>query len=284
MFRTLSRLLPRPKPNNSSNSLRVFSLFNSPSCQLFIHYQSQSQYSCFHTTPQHLNDSKLTYMKKKKVNAEKMLKIHNSSSLSFFVRRMHNFSSPSFLIRQQQQLSSVVFCDMMSIQSERYFSSIPSNKNNKRSNKEKKPMKNQELVDFLRRRNRGKDIDQIEVRVVADIPAMSSSSSDEKNNDNNEKSKRSEVFLISLQAAMEKAQDLRLDLFEVHLQQKPPVLRCADYGKFFYDLKKKAKKMVQGTKQKPTKEYKFRVSIIRISKDQRISHKYVIILSFILII
>eukprot|EP00594_Rhizosolenia_setigera_P012518 CAMPEP_0178964810 /NCGR_PEP_ID=MMETSP0789-20121207/15900_1 /TAXON_ID=3005 /ORGANISM="Rhizosolenia setigera, Strain CCMP 1694" /LENGTH=277 /DNA_ID=CAMNT_0020649659 /DNA_START=276 /DNA_END=1109 /DNA_ORIENTATION=- len=194
---------------------------------------------------------------KKKVNAEKMLKIHNSSSLSFFVRRMHSFSSPSFLIRQQQQLSSVVFCDMMNIQSERYFSSIPSNKNNKRSNKEKKPMKNQELVDFLRRRNRDKDIDQIEVRVVADIPTMSSSS-DEKNDDSNEKSKRPEVSLISLQAAMEKAQDLRLDLFEVHLQQKPPVLRCADYGKFFYNLKKKAKKMAQGTKQKPTKEYKFR--------------------------
>jgi len=49
--------------------------------------------------------------------------------------------------------------------------------------------------------------------------------------------------IISLSDAIEKALELGLDLIEISPNAKPPVAKIADYGKFKYEQKKKAKEI-----------------------------------------
>ena len=49
----------------------------------------------------------------------------------------------------------------------------------------------------------------------------------------------SQVGVISLQEALQRAQDAALDLVEVAPQSKPPVARIMDYSKFKYEQEKK---------------------------------------------
>lgn len=47
--------------------------------------------------------------------------------------------------------------------------------------------------------------------------------------------------VLSVKEAVKKAQEVGLDLIEISPNAKPPVARIADYGKFKYELKKKAR-------------------------------------------
>lgn len=68
----------------------------------------------------------------------------------------------------------------------------------------------------------------------------------------------SSIDIVSLLKAMETARDLEVDLIGINLQQDPPVVKAQDYSKLAY--KASSKKQTKSDK-KPTKEFKFRVSI-----------------------
>ena len=53
---------------------------------------------------------------------------------------------------------------------------------------------------------------------------------------------------MSSREALQKAIDMGLDLIEINGRSRPPIVKIADYGKFAYDEKKKAKAI---TRQKP---------------------------------
>jgi len=56
-----------------------------------------------------------------------------------------------------------------------------------------------------------------------------------------------QLGVISLKAALEKANEREMDLVEIAPQAKPPVCKIIDYGKFAYEIQKKEK--VQKKKQ-----------------------------------
>lgn len=66
---------------------------------------------------------------------------------------------------------------------------------------------------------------------------------------------------MSLQKALDLAKDRNLDLVEVAPSAKPPVCRIMDYGKFLYELHKKAHEAKKHQKQIQIKEIKFRPKI-----------------------
>ena len=66
---------------------------------------------------------------------------------------------------------------------------------------------------------------------------------------------------MSLQKALEMAKDSGLDLVEVAPAANPPVCRIMDYGKFLYELHKKAHEAKKHQKQVQIKEIKFRPKI-----------------------
>jgi translation initiation factor IF-3 len=57
---------------------------------------------------------------------------------------------------------------------------------------------------------------------------------------------------------MEKAKEASLDLVEVSPNAEPPVCRIMDFGKYLFELKKKAQTGKSKTKQVQVKEIKFR--------------------------
>lgn len=65
-----------------------------------------------------------------------------------------------------------------------------------------------------------------------------------------------QLGIIATSIALEKAQDQDLDLVELAPNEKPPVCRIMDYGKYRYEKKKK--KSNQGSHQTKTKEVRFR--------------------------
>ena len=65
-----------------------------------------------------------------------------------------------------------------------------------------------------------------------------------------------QLGIIATSIALEKAQDQDLDLVELAPNEKPPVCRIMDYGKYRYEKKKK--KANQGSHQTKTKEVRFR--------------------------
>ncbi len=67
--------------------------------------------------------------------------------------------------------------------------------------------------------------------------------------------------VLSLQEALTMAKDRNLDLVEVAPAANPPVCRIMDYGKFLYELHKKAHEAKKHQKQIQVKEIKFRPKI-----------------------
>jgi len=64
--------------------------------------------------------------------------------------------------------------------------------------------------------------------------------------------------ILSLDEALEKAKEVSLDLVEVSPNAEPPVCRIMDFGKYLFELKKKAQVGKSKTKQVHVKEIKFR--------------------------
>jgi len=65
--------------------------------------------------------------------------------------------------------------------------------------------------------------------------------------------------VMSTKDALEKAQELGLDLIEVSAKAKPPVAKIADYGKYKYETKKKDKEIKAKTVTSETKEAQVKI-------------------------
>jgi len=63
---------------------------------------------------------------------------------------------------------------------------------------------------------------------------------------------------LGVDEALAKAQEVGLDLVEVSPNAEPPVCRIMDFGKYLFELKKKAQAGKSKTKQVHVKEIKFR--------------------------
>ena len=63
---------------------------------------------------------------------------------------------------------------------------------------------------------------------------------------------------MEVDEALAKAQEVGLDLVEVSPNAEPPVCRIMDFGKYLFELKKKAQAGKSKTKQVHVKEIKFR--------------------------
>lgn len=70
-----------------------------------------------------------------------------------------------------------------------------------------------------------------------------------------------QLGLLSLTDALSQARQKGLDLVEIAPQANPPVCRIMDYGKYLYELHKKAHEAKKHQKQIQVKEIKFRPKI-----------------------
>ncbi|GGA69270.1 translation initiation factor IF-3 [Neiella marina] len=64
--------------------------------------------------------------------------------------------------------------------------------------------------------------------------------------------------IVSLQEAMNAAEEAGMDLVEISPNAEPPVCRVMDYGKFLYEKSKSLKEQKKKQKQIQVKEVKFR--------------------------
>ncbi len=64
--------------------------------------------------------------------------------------------------------------------------------------------------------------------------------------------------IVSLREALEKSEELGLDLVEISPNAEPPVCRIMDYGKFLYEKSKSSKEQKKKQKIVQVKEIKFR--------------------------
>ncbi|MCH7696219.1 MAG: translation initiation factor IF-3 [Proteobacteria bacterium] len=67
-----------------------------------------------------------------------------------------------------------------------------------------------------------------------------------------------QVGVVSLQDALNKAEEAELDLVEIVPNAQPPVCRVMDYGKFLFEQSKKRQAAKKKQKQIHVKEIKFR--------------------------
>jgi len=67
--------------------------------------------------------------------------------------------------------------------------------------------------------------------------------------------------IMPLKEALALAEERGLDLIEIAPNAKPPVCKIADYGRFKYEMKKKAKEAKKKQKTIEVKELKMRVGI-----------------------
>ena len=72
---------------------------------------------------------------------------------------------------------------------------------------------------------------------------------------------KNQLGILSLDEALALASEKSMDLVEVAPQAVPPVCRIMDYGKFLYELHKKAHEAKKHQKQIQVKEIKFRPKI-----------------------
>lgn len=72
---------------------------------------------------------------------------------------------------------------------------------------------------------------------------------------------KKQIGILSLAEALSLAKEKDLDLVEVAPQAVPPVCRIMDYGKYLYELHKKAHEAKKHQKQIQIKEIKFRPKI-----------------------
>lgn len=78
--------------------------------------------------------------------------------------------------------------------------------------------------------------------------------------------------VVSIDEALEKAADARLDLVEVSPQGDPPVCKLLDFGKYRYDSKKKVQQAKKKQKTSDLKEMKFRPNIGKHDIDVKLRH------------
>lgn len=67
-----------------------------------------------------------------------------------------------------------------------------------------------------------------------------------------------QVGVVSLNEALQAAEDAKLDLVEIVADTVPPVCRIMDYGKHIFEKKKQAAEAKKNQKQAQVKEVKFR--------------------------
>ena len=67
-----------------------------------------------------------------------------------------------------------------------------------------------------------------------------------------------QLGIVTLQEAIQKAEEAELDLVEIAPQAKPPVCRIMDYGKFLFEESKQKALAKKKQKQIQVKEVKFR--------------------------
>ena len=67
-----------------------------------------------------------------------------------------------------------------------------------------------------------------------------------------------QIGIVTVEEALEKANDAKLDLVEIVPTAEPPVCRIMDYGKFLFDQKKQKQLAKKKQKQVQVKEIKFR--------------------------
>jgi translation initiation factor IF-3 len=72
---------------------------------------------------------------------------------------------------------------------------------------------------------------------------------------------KKQIGIISANEALSMAKEKGLDLVEIAPNATPPVCRIMDYGKFLYELHKKAQEAKKHQKQVQIKEIKFRPKI-----------------------
>jgi translation initiation factor IF-3 len=72
---------------------------------------------------------------------------------------------------------------------------------------------------------------------------------------------KKQLGVFPLEKALEMAKERNLDLVEVAPQARPPVCRIMDYGKYLYEIHKKAQEAKKHQKQVQVKEIKFRPKI-----------------------
>ena len=76
--------------------------------------------------------------------------------------------------------------------------------------------------------------------------------------------------VMSLESALEKADDAALDLVEISPSSDPPVCKILDYGKYKYEAQKKANEARKKQKTIDVKEIKMRPSIERHDYDVKL--------------
>ena len=83
---------------------------------------------------------------------------------------------------------------------------------------------------------------------------------------------KEQLGVLSISEALALARERNLDLVEVAPQATPPVCRVMDYGKFLYELHKKAHEAKKHQKQIQIKEIKFRPKISIHDYDFKMRH------------
>lgn len=82
----------------------------------------------------------------------------------------------------------------------------------------------------------------------------------------------SQVGIVSIADALERARAADLDLVEVAAQANPPVCRIMDYGKFRYEESQRLKESRKKTVQITMKEVKFKPKIGKADFDTKVRH------------
>jgi translation initiation factor IF-3 len=83
---------------------------------------------------------------------------------------------------------------------------------------------------------------------------------------------KEQVGIVDIKEALARAKEMDLDLVEVAPNASPPVCRIMDYGKYLYDLHKKAQEAKKHQKQIQVKEIKFRPKISGHDYDFKMRH------------
>jgi len=82
----------------------------------------------------------------------------------------------------------------------------------------------------------------------------------------------SQVGIVTLEAALDRARKSDLDLVEVAPLAEPPVCRIMDYGKFRYEEAQRLKESRKKTVQITMKEVKFKPKIAKGDFDTKVRH------------
>jgi translation initiation factor IF-3 len=76
-----------------------------------------------------------------------------------------------------------------------------------------------------------------------------------------------QVGIVSIDEAMQIAEEAGLDLVEIAPNAEPPVVRVMDYGKFKYEQSKRDREARRGSKQVELREVRMRVKIGKHDRD-----------------